>query len=202
MLKRRSTGRMLAALAIVALMSVLMLAPSPVLADGATQISGVGYWATASECNDASVGDFDFALRMTGDLEGCHYVFIETAECTPSGTYRETGTEVFVGQYEGEYGTFGTTYRFTAKYEDCTNLVGEILGRCQHPIADSSGDGTFEDVSGRLDFRDDIEAGTFPYTGHLRWQSSEEAGPASLAQTVGVGDFLDNALYLPVMLIQ
>ena len=65
-------------------------------------------------------------------------------------------------------GTFRTTYQFTAKYEDCANLVGEIVGRCQHPLIASSGEGVFEGVTGRLDFKDDIEAGNFPYRGHLQ----------------------------------
>ncbi|MFN2202902.1 MAG: hypothetical protein ACK2UO_17010, partial [Caldilineaceae bacterium] len=60
-------------------------------------------------------------------------------------------------------------YRFSAKYEDCTNLVNEIVGRCQHPIIANSGEGAFEDVTGRIDFKDDIEAGDFPYRGHLQY---------------------------------
>jgi hypothetical protein len=104
---------------------------------------------------------------MTGDLQGCLYVFVETAECSPSGTYRETGNEIFVGQYNGGAGTFRTTYKFEAKYQDCPNLVGEIVGRCQHPIIAGSGNGVFAGVTGRLDFKDDIEAGNFPYRGHL-----------------------------------
>ena len=72
------------------------------------------------------------------------------------------------GQYNGEAGTFRTTYQFTAKYEDCANLGGEIVGRCQHPIIASSGEGVFAGVTGRLDFKDDIEAGNFPYRGHLQ----------------------------------
>jgi hypothetical protein len=103
---------------------------------------------------------------MTGDLVGCHYVFVETSFCSPSGTYRETGNEIFVGQNSRD--TFKTTYNFEAKYQDCTNLVVEIFGRCQHPIIRGSGTGVFEGVTGRLDFKDDIEAGNFPYRGHLR----------------------------------
>jgi hypothetical protein len=101
---------------------------------------------------------------MTGDLEGCLYTFVESAKCSPSGVYLETGTETFVGQG----GTFRTTYRFEAKYQDCANLAVEIHGRCQHPIIAGSGTGPFEGVTGRLDFKDDIEAGNFPYRGHLK----------------------------------
>lgn len=114
--------------------------------------------------------DPTFVLRMEGDLEGCHYVFVETSTCTPSGTYKETGTELFVSKDGGS--TFRTTYRFTAKYEDCPNLAEEIFGRCQHPIIAGSGTGDFEGVTGRLDFKDDLSDPVnpeFPFRGHLRW---------------------------------
>jgi hypothetical protein len=156
----------------MALYTVVLTLPSQALAQGATQIAGIGYAAGDGTCSDPEGEGADFALTMTGDLEGCHYVFVESAVCSPSGTYRETGTETFVGQYNGAAGTFRTTYLFTAKYEDCPNLVGEIVGRCQHPIIAGSGRGVFEGVSGRLDFKDDIEAGNFPYRGHLRWQGN------------------------------
>jgi hypothetical protein len=109
-----------------------------------------------------------YAILMTGDLEGCLYTFVETAQSSPSGTYRETGTELFVGSTSEGAGTFETTYRFEAKYEDLTDPATEIFGRCQHPIVVGSGTGVFEGVSGILLFKDDIEAGNFPYRGHLR----------------------------------
>jgi hypothetical protein len=61
-----------------------------------------------------------------------------------------------------------TTYRFTAKYKDCPNLVEEIFGRCQHPIVEGSGTGDFEGVTGRFDIKDEDPV-AFPYRGHLRW---------------------------------
>jgi hypothetical protein len=158
---------MLTALAAVAAITVLKK-PSPALAQGATQISGIAFFAEPGECNADPEGEgSDFALRMTGDLEGCHYVFVEDAGCSPSGTYRELGTEIFVGYYNGALGTFKTTYQFTAKYENCPNLIGEIFGRCQHPLIVNSGTGGFEGFTGRIDFKDDVEAGNFPYRGHL-----------------------------------
>ena len=137
---------------------------------GATQISGMGIFDVAGECNSAGEGA-DFALSLTGDLEGCLYVFIEDFECSPSGTYREEGRELFVGSYNGQTGEFWTSYKFEAKYEGCENgpLGAEIFGRCQHPIEEGSGSGVFEGVTGRLDFKDDIDAGNFPYRGHLRF---------------------------------
>jgi hypothetical protein len=47
-------------------------------------------------------------------------------------------------------------------------LAGAIFERCQHPIVEGSGTGIYEGVSGRLDFRNDVEAGNYPYKGHLR----------------------------------
>lgn len=137
---------------------------------GATQISGVGYYATTGECDYVSQGAA-FALKMTGDLQGCLYTFIDDFECSPSGTYREEGREYFVGTYNGQPGTFWTTYKFEARYEDCDGgpLGAEIFGRCQHPIVEGSGTGVFNGVTGQINFKDDIEAGNFPYRGQLRF---------------------------------
>jgi hypothetical protein len=161
------TMSMLAALMAVAALTIFTK-PAPALAQGATQISGVAYFAGTGECTDSQGQNATFALRMTGDLQGCHYVFVDAHECSPSGTYRETGSEIFVGVYKGQFGTFGTSYVFTAKYEDCPNLLGELFGRCEHPVLSSTGTGVFEGFTGRLDFKDDVENGNFPYRGHLR----------------------------------
>lgn len=150
--------------ATVCVASMMMARPMSAPAEEATRISGVGYFDEFDLCDSGSVGA-EFALILTGDLEGCLYVFVETAEYTPSGTYVETGTELFVGAD----GTFETDYRFEAKYEDPVNLVREIFGRCQHIIVEDSGTGVFEGVSGRIDFKDDIEAGDFPYRGSLQF---------------------------------
>ena len=95
------------------------------------------------------------------------------------------GTETFVGLYNGAPGTFKTTYLFTATYTDCANLVGEIVGRCQHPIVAGSGEGVFEGVTGRFDFKDDIESGNFPYRGHFRWATSDLRASSSTAFSSG-----------------
>jgi len=140
--------------------------------NGATQVSGVGYYASTGECEPLIEGAA-YAVKMTGDLEGCLYVFIDDYECSPSGTYREEGREYFVGLYNGKTGSFWTKYKFEAKYEGCaaggTPLGAEIFGRCQHPIVKGSGTGGFEGVTGRLDLKDDVVAGNFPYTGHLQF---------------------------------
>src|SRR5687767_8187355 len=172
---RRLTILTLTTLAAVALIGVVWTAPSPALAEGATQISGVAVLDDPDPLDAAcpplmgAEPPPNYALVMTGDLEGCLYTFVETTQSSPSGTYRETGTETFVGRYGNLEGTFETTYRFEAKYEDVDNLVGEIFGRCQHPIVEGSGTGDFQGVSGRLDFKDDVETGEFFYRGHLRF---------------------------------
>ena len=155
-------GALALAIALVAAKDV-SAAPSPALAGGATQISGVGFYADEQTCNDPEGEGDDYALILTGDLEGCLYTFVETAKSSPSGTYLETGTELFVAS-DGS-GTFETTYRFEAKY----GPAGEIFGRCQHPIVGGTGTGVFEGVSGLLLFKDEVESGTFFYRGHLRY---------------------------------
>jgi hypothetical protein len=171
-MKRRLTILTLTTLVAVALIGVVSTAPSPALAGGATQISGVASYADPGECVDPEGAGATYApLDMTGDLEagglqGCLYTFVETDQSSPSGTYRETGTEIFVAS-DG-VSTFETTYRFEGKYE-VADPATEIFGRCQHPIVEGSGTGIYEGVSGILLFKDDIEAGNFPYRGHLRY---------------------------------
>ena len=162
-------GALALAVALVAAKDV-SAAPSPALAGGATQISGIGVYAEGDDCVDPGGAGADYALILDGDLEGCLYTFVQTTHSSPSGTYRETGTELFVAS-DGS-GTFETTYRFEAKYEDLDDPATEIFGRCQHPIVKGSGTGVFEGVTGILFFKDVIEAGNdpyFPYRGHLRY---------------------------------
>jgi hypothetical protein len=158
-------------------LAVMLLLATPTLAGGAMQISGTGVLDLFFvECSDVGPGrpgeGSDYAIILTeGDLTGCVYVFIEDAESSPSGTYRETGTEVYViddGDL-GRTGTFQTNYRFTGKFVDPSDPFTEIFGRCQHPIVAGSGTDGFEDVTGRLDYKDDVDAGVAYYRGHLKW---------------------------------
>jgi hypothetical protein len=168
-MKRRLTLLTLTTLAAVALIGVVSRAPSPALAEGATQISGIAVFDELGTCDDPEGEGADFALIMDGDgdLDGCLYTFVETAESSPSGTYRETGTELFVAS-DG-VSMFETTYRVEAKFEDVDNLAGTIFERCQHPIVEGSGTGIFEGVSGHLFIRADVEAGNYLYKGHLQY---------------------------------
>ena len=166
-MKRRFTISALTTLTMMALISAFA-APSHTQGKGAKQISGIGSFDLAGECTDSEGQGASYALTMTGSLEGCHYVFVEPGRCTPGGAYYETGTETFVGTYNGQPGTFRTTYVFTAKYADCPNLAGELTGRCQHPFINDSGTGVFAGIrEARIDMRDDIGAGNFPYRGHI-----------------------------------
>ena len=163
-------------LSVTIVMLLALLIPSTAFAAGATQFSGVGYLAKPGECTDFS--NASYAVVMTGDLEGCHYSFIETAVFSPSGAYNETGTEVFVGTYKGEPGTFKTTYRFTAKYTNTTDYI-EVEGRCQHPIVAGEGTGVFAGMTGRLDMKDNVVDGVavnFPYRGHLMPIAASSSG--------------------------
>jgi hypothetical protein len=174
-MKRGSTIETIAALTIIALFSTALTAPGMTLDKRATQISGVGAFAAPGECDDPEGEGSDYALSLTGDLSGCHYVFVEVSRCSPGRAYFEAGTETFVGAYNGGSGTFDTNYVFTAAYRDCSSFGGQIAGRCQHPIAAGSGTDVFEGVIGRIDMRDDVATGSFSYRGHLSFDDANSA---------------------------
>ena len=167
-MKRRFLIWALVALTMMILISAVVAGPAPTRAQGAKPIAGIGYYAEEGACTDSQGDGASYVLTLTGSLEGCHYVFVEDTRCTSGGAYYESGTETFVGTYEGQPGTFRTKYVFTAKYADCESFTGEVEGRCQHPFEDGSGTGIFDGIKeARLDMRDDIAAGNFPYRGHV-----------------------------------
>jgi hypothetical protein len=136
----------------------------PELSGRNAQISGVAAPAGSGECTEHSA---DLAITLTGDLVGCWYIWVHEAKFNASGTYQESGAEVFVGCLNGAAcGTFGTTCIFRGKYADDTFAV-EIHGRCLHWITAGTGTGGFAGVTGLVHFKDDVAAGNFPYTGHL-----------------------------------
>ena len=166
-MKRRLTTSALTVFTLMALISGVSAGSTPGPAQ-MEQIAGIGTFAAPGACTDPEGNGADYVLTLTGSLTGCHYVFVESAKCQAGGAYTETGTEVFVGTYNGQAGTFRTTYLFTAKYLDCPNLTGEVTGRCQHPFVNGSGTGVFAGIKeARLDMRDDVNAGNFPYKGHI-----------------------------------
>ena len=168
-MKRRFTISALTALTMLVLIGAVLAGPSPMRAAEMKQIAGIGYYAEPGQCTDLpQAQEASYILTMTGSLSGCHYVFVETSRCLASGAYYESGTETFIGTYDGQPGTFRTNYVFTAKYADCAAFAGEVEGRCQHPFIDGSGTGVFEGIKeARLDMRDDTGAGNFPYRGHI-----------------------------------
>lgn len=145
-----------------ALLAIGGIAPAASAA-GATQISGT---AAALACDALPA---DYAIPITGDLEGCLYGTVLSARLSEGGTYLERGHEVFVGTYDGQAGTFDVDATFTAKFAGELFASPQHFGRCQHPIVTGSGTGVFEGVSGRLDFKDDVDLGTYEYRGHLRF---------------------------------
>ncbi len=140
---------------------------------GAKEFSGIGYFDENDVCESASQGAV-FSLTMTGDLEGCLFVFIDEFSCE-DGNYLEKGRELFVGTYKGKSGSFRTTYDFQGKFEGCNpdgSYAGaEIAGGCQHPIVNGSGTGVFAGVTGRFDIIDNVKAHpiNYPYEGHFKF---------------------------------
>jgi len=165
-MKRRFTIAALTALTMIALISGVFADSST--ADGAQQISGIGTYAQEGACTHSDGDGASYTLTLTGSLEGCHYVFVQDSRCLDNGAYYESGHELFIGEYNGQPGTFRTTYVFTAKYHDCNTFTGEVAGRCQHPFIDNSGTGVFAGIKeARIDMRDDVVEGNFPYRGHI-----------------------------------
>ena len=129
---------------------------------GNIHVSGEAVFDAEGECTEIpSV----FTMQITGDLVGCWYTHeFEVVQNTPSGVYMERGTERFIGCLAdgATCGTFDTTYKFTAKY----NADGsQKNGRCQHPITFGTGD--FAGIKGRIDFKDDVDAGIANYRGYF-----------------------------------
>jgi hypothetical protein len=166
--KTRLISMLVSSVTVLALLSLAVLDTSTVWAAGARQISGIGSYPSSDECTEVASLGATYVVKMEGDLVGCHYVFVTSSRCSPSGTYVEEGNEYFVSAANPN-DTFRTRYKFEAKFRDCSTLTGEIFGRCQHPIIVGSGKGIFEGVTGRLDFKDDVTVGNFPYTGHLQY---------------------------------
>lgn len=139
---------------------------SPAGAAGNTQFSGTGVLDANGDCTEIA-SPFP-AIKMSGDLVGCWYTTTyEVVQETPSGVYMERGTETFIGCLADgtTCGTFSTTYKYTAKFAPDG---AQMHGRCQHPIVPGSGTGDFEGISGRVDFKDDIENKVFNYRGHFK----------------------------------
>lgn len=160
----------------VAAMTVLA-APAGAVPDAQnTQVGGTGVYEWSDLFGDPyGEGDIcepldgefaaysDFVMRIEGDLTGCWYQLVDDYTMTPSGAYKEHGREVFVADGTGD--VFQLTYTFTGKFDADGN---EIHGRCQHKIVAGSGTRVFEGATGRIDFKDDVDAGINYYRGHIK----------------------------------
>ncbi len=139
--------------------------PASAGANGATQLDGVA--RAVSECDGQT---HDFVLEIyEGNLIGCLINTSFEFVVTDGGMVIEQGTETFVGclvedGVEVACGSFDLAYRFTAKFDADGNQQN---GRCQHPIVAGSGTGDFAGATGRLDFKDDLDAGLFYLRGHI-----------------------------------
>lgn len=156
---------------VMALLSAtaLLALVTPASAAGSVQVSGIGVPGAPGDgpCDHPDHLEADYAIAMTGDLEGCVYGYITLARYQESsGTYQEVADEVFVGSWGDASGSFEMTENFTAKYDPDTG--DQIFGRCKHPIVAGSGTGDFTGATGRLDFKDDVAAGTAAYKGHIK----------------------------------
>jgi hypothetical protein len=107
------------------------------------------------------VEESDFALAMTGDLEGCLSVFVEGFKCKALDDYdlySERGREVFVGNLHGKQGRFKTTYTFDAAmakgFCQSFDLSMELAGGCTHKVQGRSG--VFRNAEGMITFFDVI----------------------------------------------
>lgn len=158
MLRTIRTTVIIAVLSATALVGVA----TPAGAGGVVQISGVGIPGSAA-CDDQLA---DYTIELSGDLVGCIYGTVtDFSFHDGGGTYNEWADEVFIGTWGDLEGSFEMTEHFTAKF---TKNFEQVFGRCQHPIKTGSGEDDFEGISGRLDFKDDVEAGTADYRGHLK----------------------------------
>ena len=97
---------------------------------GTTQVSGPSMYADCTPPASAGTAPSDTGdypvLNLDGSLDGCWYTYISEAKGNPSGTYQETGTELFVGCLDGTTcGRFTTTYMFTGKFAGTAVLRGD-----------------------------------------------------------------------------
>jgi hypothetical protein len=125
------------------LASMILAGGSTALADGNGKSISISGNSTFSNCG---VAGSDFALGMTGDLEGCLSIFVQGFTCKELADfdhYTERGREAFVGTLRGKQGRFTTDYTVDAAYAKgfCQSLDFslELSGSCIHEIHGRSG---------------------------------------------------------------
>jgi hypothetical protein len=161
--------RLAATIVAVGLLAVVVPGTALGAGGGATVVRGIQH-----EFGSCQIEGVDGYL-MDGSLTGCW--IIDTFEVKPmpvQGTMLAHGTEHFVGYLGGAFGTFQTTYTYTARFSGAT----ELHGRCHHPIV--GGDGVFAGARGELSFTDvvDTDPVSYPYWGNI--QLGRKAGALSV----------------------
>lgn len=194
------TWRRAKSLAVGAFGTVIMASANLALATGDRNYAISGN-STFSDCGAAGS---DFALLMTGDLQGCLSIFVKGYTCKAKNGfdhYTERGREAFVGTWRGRNGRFVTDYVVEAAYAQgfCQSFDFslELSGSCIHNIHGRSG--VFADAEGVYTMFDVITnvtgdpvtgaftAGSggnnFLYSGHIR------TGGASVTAAAPYDDF-------------
>ncbi len=175
----------------IALASMMLVGGSAALAGGDKKQVFVSGNSTFSDCG---LPGSDFALALTGDLEGCLSTFVEDHKCKELADYDlyfEEGREVFLGKFHGKQGRFRTTYTFEGAYAkgfcQSSDPTLEVGGGCSHKIV--GGSRVFEDAAGLIKFIDviagvtgdpvtgEFQAGTggnnFPYYGGIHFDQHD-----------------------------
>jgi hypothetical protein len=134
------------------LLVLLLVLALPAMADGQggrTQVSGDSVF---SDCGD-------FAIEMTGDLNGCLEIFPERYTCEELdgfALYREWGEEQFRDD-DGE-SSFRTKYdleaAFTQGFCESFDFSTQLAGGCNHKVF--SGEGKFRGSNGLITLLDII----------------------------------------------
>ena len=161
---RAGTARRWGAHAALAAMLLSLLLPGTASAapNGSLAVSG------RQEAFGTCGGD---GYLMNGDLQGCWWITtFESKTDESKHNVRATGTEHFEGWIGSRYGSFDTTFQYTAKMDGSWVNFLEIHGRCHHPVDPTSGTGDFVGISGELSFKDvvDVNPPYYPYWGSLR----------------------------------
>ena len=152
--------------------ALLTAALASLLLPGAIAAAGTGAAAVrGTQLAYGTCGANNDGYTMTGDLVGCWWITKFESNTDPSRhNVVATGEELFVGWIGSRYGSFTTTFVYTAKMDGPWGSSSEIHGRCHHPITWGSGTGAFEGISGELSFRDvvDVNPPYYPYWGNVR----------------------------------
>jgi hypothetical protein len=156
--------------------SLLAVALASFLLPGATVAAGNGAAVVrGTQLAYGTCGASD-GYAMTGDLVGCWWITsFESSTDPDKHNVRATGEELFVGWIGSRYGSFTTTFVYTAKMDGPWVSSAEIHGRCHHPITSGSGTGDFLGISGELSFKDvvDVDPPFYPYWGSVRIAGEE-----------------------------